>query len=160
MKTAPHPSHQWLQQLVGDWSYETEATMAPDQPPAKFHGTEHVRSLGDHWILAEGSGEMPGGGTATMLMTLGYNPPTQRFVGTWIGSMMSHLWIYDGELDAKGKVLILNTTGPNMAGDGAMAKYQDIIELKSNDHRTLTSRMQGEDGEWHQFMTAHYHRRH
>jgi hypothetical protein len=39
-----------------------------------------------------------------------------------------------------------------------MAKYQDIIEFITPDHRTLTSRMQSEDGAWHQFMFAHYRR--
>jgi hypothetical protein len=38
-------------------------------------------------------------------------------------------------------------------------RYQDVIELKSDDHRTLTSHMQGEDGTWQPFMTAHYRRR-
>ena len=39
-----------------------------------------------------------------------------------------------------------------------MAKYQDVIAFVSDDHRTLTSRMLGPDGQWHQFMQAHYHR--
>ena len=61
---------------------------------------------------------MPGGGPATTLMTLGYDPEKKRFVGTWIGSMMTHLWIYDGALDAAGKVLTLDAEGPSFAGDG------------------------------------------
>jgi hypothetical protein len=43
---------------------------------------------------------VPGGGLARMLMTLGYNPQTRRYTGTWVGSMMTHLWVYDGWLDA------------------------------------------------------------
>ena len=35
-----------------------------------------------------------------MIMTLGYDPQKKRFVGTLIGSMMTHLWVYDGALDA------------------------------------------------------------
>jgi hypothetical protein len=35
---------------------------------------------------------MPGGGAATMFLTLGYDPQRERYVGTWIGSMMTHLW--------------------------------------------------------------------
>jgi hypothetical protein len=34
-----------------------------------------------------------------------------------------------------------------------------VIEFKSDDHRVLTSHILGDDGEWHQFMTAHYRRR-
>jgi hypothetical protein len=155
----PQPQHRWLQKLVGEWTFEVEAEMGPDKPVDKSKGTESVRAVGDLWILGEGRGEMPGGGSATMLITLGYDVERKRFVGTWIGSMMAHLWIYDGELDAAERVLTLNAEGPSMAGDGKMAKYQDIIEFKSPRHRTLTSRMRGQDGQWKHFMTAHYHRK-
>ena len=62
------------------------------------------------------------------------------------------------ELDAAGKVLTLNVDGPSMAGDGKIVKYQDIVEVMSDDHRTLTSQMQMPDGTWSRFMTAHYRR--
>jgi hypothetical protein len=159
MHAEPQQEHHWLQKLVGEWAYESEALMGPDQPPAKFTGTESVRSLGGLWVLAEGQGEMPGGGTATMLMTLGFDPQRKRFVGTWIGSMMTNLWVYDGRLDAAGTVLTLDAEGPSMAGDGKTAKYQDVIEVKSADHRVLASQMLGDDGKWHRFMTAHYRRK-
>jgi Protein of unknown function (DUF1579) len=159
MNAEPQKEHQWLHKLVGEWTSESEATMEPGKPPEKFRGTESVRSLGGLWILAEGEGEMPGGGAATMMLTLGYDPQKKRYVGTWIGSMMTHLWVYDGALDAAERVLTLEAEGPSMAGEGKMAKYKDVIEFKSDDHRVLTSHMLGEDGQWHGFMTAHYRRR-
>ncbi|MBE9079093.1 DUF1579 domain-containing protein [Romeria aff. gracilis LEGE 07310] len=157
MKTEPQDEHQWLQKLVGEWTYETEAMMGPDQTPEKSTGTESVRSLGGLWILAEGQGEMPGcNDTATTMMTLGYDPQKQRFVGTFIVSMMSYLWIYEGELDTAQTRLTLNAEGPSMTEEGKMAKYQDIIEFINEDHRVLTSHVLSDDGQWHQFMTAHY----
>jgi hypothetical protein len=56
-------------------------------------------------------------------------------------------------------VLTLDSEGPSMKGDGTLAKYQDAIEVKSDDHRVLTSRVLGEDGKWTLFMTAHYRRK-
>jgi Protein of unknown function (DUF1579) len=158
MKSEPQKEHQWLQKLVGEWTLEGEATMEPGKPPAKCKGTESVRSLGGLWILAEGQGEMPGGGAATSMMTLGYDPQEKRYVGTWIGSMMTHLWVYDGALDADERVLTLAAEGPSMAAEGKMGKYKDVIEVMSDDHRVLTSHMLGDDDRWHQFMTAHYRR--
>jgi hypothetical protein len=158
MKIEPQKEHQWLQKLVGEWTSEAEAAMEPGKPSEKFKGTESVRSVGGLWIVAEGRGEMPGGGTATLMMTLGYDPQKQRYVGTWIGSMMTHLWVYDGTLDAAGRVLTLDAEGPSMVTEGKMAKYQDVIELKSDDHRVLTSRILGDDGAWRDFMTANYRR--
>jgi hypothetical protein len=159
MNAEPQSEHQWLQKLVGEWTSEAECAMGPDKPPETFKGTETVRSIGGLWTVGEGRGEMPGGGAATtMIMTLGYDPVRKRFVGTFIGSMMTHMWVYDGQLDAAGKVLTLDTEGPNFAVEGQMAKYQDIIEFKSDDHRVLSSRTPGPDGQWHTFMTAHYRR--
>jgi len=159
MKAEPQKEHQWLHTLLGEWTSEAEATMEPGKPPETFKGTESVRSLGGLWILAEGQGEMPGGGAATTMMTLGYDPQRQRFVGTWIGSMMTNLWVYDGGLDATERVLTLDAEGPDMAGEGKTAKYRDVIEFETDDHRVLTSHMLGDDGTWRQFMTAHYRRK-
>jgi hypothetical protein len=150
--------HYWLQKLVGEWSFETECSMGPGQPPSQFAGGESVRSLGGVWVLCEGRGETPGGGTGLTMMTLGYDLAKKRFVGTFIGSMMTNLWIYEGRLDASGKILTLDTEGPNFT-DGKMTKYLDIIEMKSDDHRVLSSQSLGEDGKWHRFMTANYRRR-
>lgn len=158
MKTEPEKGHHWLQKLIGEWVYEGEATMAPGQPAERFKGTESVQSLGSLWIQANGKGEMPDGDTAMTVMTLGFNPQTKRYVGTWIGSMMTHLWLYDGELDAAEKVLTLNAEGPAMNTPAAMAKYRDVIEIVNDDHRTLSSYMLGDDGEWHSFMRADYRR--
>lgn len=160
MSPAPQEEHQWLQQLVGEWTTEAQMAMAPEAGET-CKGTESVRSLGGLWILAEGRGEMPDGSSATMLMTIGYDPGKKRYVGTWVGSMMTHLWLYDGELDASRTVLTLNSEGPDMspgAAPGKLAKYKDVIEIKAADHRILTSYCLGADGKWQQFMTAQYQR--
>jgi hypothetical protein len=108
--------------------------------------------------MGEGSGAGPDGSTMTSIMTLGYDPQTKRFVGTFIASMMTHLWIYNGTLNANGKVLTLDTEGPDFSGGSNLVKYQDIIEFVSDDHRILKSQLVGPDGKWMQFMTAHYRR--
>ena len=128
MKGEPQKEHQWLQQLVGDWTYESDASMGPDKPSQKFRGTERVRSIGGLWIVAEGEGEMPGGGPAQMMLTLGYGPKKRKFVGTWLGSMMTDLWVYEGSLDEAGKVLTLATEGPDFSQEGKTAQYRERID--------------------------------
>lgn len=160
MKPAePQKEHLWLRRLVGEWTYEFEASMGPDQPVEKFTGTETIRSLGDLWFVGEGTAPMPGGGEGTTMITLGYDPQKGRFVGSWVGSMMTHLWVYDGELDEAEKVLTLHAEGPDMADGDKTVQYKDVVELRSDDHRVLTSHALGDDGEWHQFMEAHYRRK-
>jgi len=162
MQFEPEREHQWLKKLVGEWTYEVEAMMGPDKPAEKFTGSESGRSIGDFWVQCEGRGQMCDAGdtvgTAITVLTLGYDPQKKRFVGTWIGSMMSHLWVYDGSLDAAERVLTLNSEGPSFAAEGKLGKFKDVIEFESDDHRVLTSHMLGDDGTGQQFMTAHYHR--
>lgn len=159
MMAEPQAEHKWLEKLVGEWTCEGEGVMEPGKPPVKFESTETVRSIGGLWIVAEVHGEMPGCGPSTTIMTLGYDTHKERFAGTFVASMMTHMWIYDGSLNATAKVLTLDTEGPSMTAQGRMAKYRDVIEIKSDNHRVLTSHVLDEDGNWRQFMTAHYHRR-
>lgn len=150
--------HRWLGQLVGDWVYETTAVMGPDEPRATFKGSDQVRAIGDFWIVAEGVGEMPGGGTARMMMTLGYDPRRKRFVGTFIHAAMSFLWPYDGQLDAARRVLTLDSEGPAMHDPSKTARYRDVITLIDDGERTFSSMVQGDDGQWTEFMSTRYRR--
>lgn len=158
MHCEPTKEHQWLKKFVGEWTSESECAMSPDKPNEKFTGSESAHMVGDLWMVANGRGNMPGGGEATMVLTIGYDPETGKFIGTWFGSMMTTLWIYEGTLDPTGKILALHAEGPDMSQPGKTGKYRDSIEFKSDDHRVLTSAMLGEDGKWQQFMTAHYRR--
>jgi hypothetical protein len=152
--------HRWLQQFVGDWMFEVESQGPPGQPASRWQGIERVRPLGELWILCEGEGEMPGSGNAArMLMTLGYDPARERFVGSWVGSMMTHFWVYEGRRDQNGQSLTLDTQGPSMTGDGKLVRYREVIELHSADHRIMSSHMLNGAGEWHRFMTVRYRRR-
>lgn len=158
MNSKPQKEHEWLQKLVGEWTYEGDATMALGKPSERVTGTESVRSLGGLWVLCEGHGEMPGGGEAIMIITLGYDPVKTRYIGSFIGSMMTQMWIYEGELDSAAKVLTLNTEGPSFTDEGVMTKYRDVIEIKSDDHRVWSSSYLGDNKEWYVFMIANYRR--
>ena len=158
MKVDPQKEHAWLHRLVGDWTYAIEACMKPGEPAQKFTGTETVRSLGGVWIVAEGQGEMPGGGTGKTMLTLGFDTPSNRFVGTWVGSMMTYLWVYEGTLDAAEKVLTLACEGPAFDGEGTTANYKDVHTLISADERTLTGNVLGKDGKWTEMMICTYRR--
>lgn len=159
MKVEPRQEHAWLRRLVGEWVYEGEAPMRPGEPPMRFAGTETVRAVGEVWIVAEGRGAMPDGSPATTFLTLGYDPAKEHFVGTWLGSMMTHLWLYAGGLDATGKLLTLDSDGPDvMDGGTGLLRYQDVVEIVSEDERVLRSRVQGENGTWREIMATRYRR--
>jgi hypothetical protein len=147
----PTPHHKWLEKLLGEWESEMECG-----PGMTSKGTESFRTMAGLWYIGEGRSEMPGGAAATMTMTLGYDTLRAKYVGTWIGSMMSNLWVYDGKLE--GNKLTLSAEGPHFGEAGKLAQYRDVIEFVNDDHRTLTSFMLADDGKWNQFMQAQYHR--
>jgi hypothetical protein len=102
---------------------------------------------------------MPGGGEATMLLTLGYDPAKKKYVGTWVGSMMAYLWVYEGAVDAGGKALTLETEGPDCMGGGGTAKFREVMEMKGENERVFTSSTLGADGKWSTVMTSRYRRK-
>lgn len=156
MMTQPGKQHEWLRQLVGEWTSSGECVMGPDQPPMLSAGRETIRMVGDLWLVAESEVDAPGMGQMTAILTVGFDPAKNKFVGTWIGSPMANLFVYEGELDEKTNTLPLTTTGPNMTDPSKTATYQDVIEIKSPTERHFWSQMLGEDGKWHRFMTNKY----
>jgi hypothetical protein len=154
----PQKEHRWLMQMLGEWTMDGEMTMKPGDAPEKFTGTASVTAMGELWTLARGEMPTPDG-THTSLTTLGYDPQKKRFVGSFISSMMTNLWVYEGTLDAAGKTVTMDTEGPDFKTEGKLVKYQDLYEIRSPDHWILSSRMPGEDGKWNTFMTANYRRK-
>ncbi len=158
MFAKPQAEHQWLEKLLGEWTCEGECDMGPDQPKMKHTSKVSGRSLGGLWIMLEMTMPAPdGNGASTSVMSLGYDPELQKYVGTFFGSMMTNLWIYSGTVDASGKTLTLDTRGPKFEGSGQTG-YQDIIEWTGDDEWTLSSQFKLDDGSWKHFMTATHRR--
>lgn len=154
----PQKEHEVLKQFVGEWETEMEASMAPGEPPTKCKGTMSSRMIGEFWVVSEIDTEMMG---APMkgLQTIGYDPKAKKYVGTWVDSMMNHLWKYSGSMDEKSKTLTLEADGPSFTGEDKLGKFRDAYEFKSKDHIVMTSSMQGEDGKWVTFMTGNLKRK-
>jgi hypothetical protein len=152
LKVEPQAEHRWLKRLAGEWAGASD-TKDPDgntAPP----WTETGKMVGDIWVVLEGEGVM--GDPMYTRMQLGFDPNKGRFIGAWIGSMMTHMWVYEGSLD--GDVLTLDCEGPDFDVQGRTARYRDIIELHGDDRRVLRSEMQGQDGAWREIMRADYRR--
>ncbi|HVQ24542.1 MAG TPA: DUF1579 domain-containing protein [Planctomycetota bacterium] len=152
-EAAPTKQHAWLQQLVGEWSFTCKATM--QEQAFEMTGTESVRPVGGLWIVAEGRSTVAGQPMQSV-MSLGYQPEAQAFVGTWFDSSQSYLWSYKGALDDGRRTLTLDTEGPSFDTPGQTSRYRDAIELTDKDHKVLTSSVQQPDGSWRTFMRAEY----
>jgi hypothetical protein len=112
-------------------------------------GTLSVRPIGGLWI----QGDLREAGDPQLsVITLGFDPGRGRFVGTFVSSMQAAQWLYDGELDEATDVLVLDSEGESMAGDGSRALYHDIFELLGADRFVFRSETQTPAGEWVGFM--------
>jgi hypothetical protein len=149
----PEKEHQWLQKFVGEWTTISKGSMGPDQPPMECSGTIESRMIGDFWVVNEMQGN-PQGIPMRGLQTIGYDPVKKKYIGTWVDSMMNHMWMYEGSVDASGNKLTLEAEGPSFMGDGKVTKYRDAYEFKTPDHIIVSSSMLGEDGKWITFMTG------
>lgn len=154
----PTPEHEWLRRMVGEWTYEMNHE-EPGKPPVTVRGTGVTRAIGELWTISEGEGEMAPGDQSFMVTTLGYDKQKGKFVGTWLGSMMSYLWIYEGFLDDDRRVLTLESVGPSMTKPGEMGQYRDIITVIDEDYHTMTGNFLADDGTWNEMMVMHFRRK-
>ena len=155
--TKPVAEHEWLQHMVGEWKTEAEMMM-PNGESATGTGTETVTSLGGLWAYSEGRGEMPDGSVMDYKAGIGYDVSFKEYRGFWVASVSSHLWKYTGTMSADRKTLTLNCVGPHMLKDGETANYRDEHHIIDENHRTMTSYGQDDDGNWSQFMKVSYTR--
>jgi hypothetical protein len=155
--TKPLPEHAWLHKLVGEWRVESEMDMGP-AGMQQSQGRETVAMFGDLWVLGDGEGEMPDGGLMRYRSGIGFDVTFKEYRGFMVMSPSSHLWKYTCELSPDGRTMTMNCEGPHMWKDGETAQYRDVIEIEDDNHRTLTSYGQDDDGNWQQFMKARYTR--
>lgn len=151
------PEHELLKRFVGAWTSTSECTIAPGADPMKSSGKMVSRMLGERWVVSEMT---VGEGVAAVegILTIGYDPAEQKYVGTWTDNMQNRLWVYEGSYDEEKRTLMLDTTGPNITGEGEIIPYQDSYEFVSDDEIVMRSKAKGEDGEWVTFMTSQMRR--
>jgi hypothetical protein len=154
MDVKAQKEHAWLKQFQGEWVLEHDGS-SPEVADEQW--SERGRAFGDLWVVVEGQGQM-GGGNVQSLMSLGYDPAKQRFVGTYVGSKMANLWVYEGQLDEAGNALTLDSEGPDFEDPGQTAKYQDIYAFTGPNERTLSSRYLTPSGEWKPIMKMRFRR--
>ena len=152
MFAKPQPQHHWLDQLIGNWKIEHHCEM-PDGSRSKTDGKMHCRSLGGMWLISESEGVSPEGEAWSSIMTVGFDTVLQRFVGTFVGSMMSNVWHYQGDLDESQRRLPLECEGPKFDGAGT-CQYRDTIEIVDANRWLFTSEFQNDDGQWYKFLNG------
>ena len=138
-------SENWLDQLVGEWTYEAESI--PADPAHRRTGFETVVRKGA-WVIIE---------SLDYRFQLTHHPKTQTFTGDFVPWQHPQLWVYDGSLE-DGR-LHMRSRGPSFDVEGAETDYDDVFEILSPDERRLTGRLLGKDGAWRDFMVTNFRRK-
>jgi len=113
--------------------------------------------LGGFWLTYEYKGEMMG---APYIGhgTLGYDQQKQKYVGTWIDSMKSGLFLSEGTSDEHGKVFTMIAQG-YCDSQGKAIVMKQIMEVKDRNSWTLTFVAPNPDGKETATGTIEYKRR-
>lgn len=143
----PTAEHKWLEQFVGDWETTAKSEESPDVPSMTCEGTIKSQMLGGFWVVNRTTNKVQGM-EIEAVQSIGYDPKKKKYIGTYVDSVMSHMWIYEGTVDKTGKILTLEAEGPNMMEPGKTAMYRDIYEFKSKDEIIATAQYQDPSGNW------------
>ena len=99
----PGPPHKILANLTGSWTTKTRAWMEPDKPPIEGTGTCEQKMLFDgRYLQQEYTGEMMGS-PFTGINLIGYDNRTKKYVSTWIDSMSTGIYFFEGTAGADGR---------------------------------------------------------
>lgn len=157
----PQQEHRFLEKLLGDWVVTSATGMEGCDVPADTtqRWTETVRTLEGLWYVVEGRGWTPGGTPGSTLLTIGYDPALGQYVGSWVGSMMTTLWVYRGWVEPDGMTLTLEAEGPDFEDPQKTAIFHDVITFLDDDHRRFSGSIRQADGSFKTFMTNELERR-
>lgn len=127
----PTAEHRALIATQGTWT-GTMSMPLPDGTTMTARATETNTPIGAFWSQSTFSCEfmgMPYVGTGSM----GYNPKTKKFIGTWVDNMTSFLALMEGEMSSDGKTLTMSWDAPDETGK--------IVQHRSETQRTEDSYM-------------------
>ena len=148
----------WLQQLVGDWTYEFSTSDDSDHPGATASGTETVRAVGDVWVMLENRGIAADGSASHSITIVGFEPEKSRFAGSVAGTAVPVLFVYEGQVGEDGSSLVLETEGPAMTEGQEVDRYRDVIHILDENTRETSAQVLSDGGEWREFMRSRFRR--
>ena len=101
----PGEPHKTLGNLAGSWTTKTTAWMDSDKPPMEGTGTcEQKMLLDGRYLQQEYTGEMMGS-PFTGINLIGYDNHTKKYVSTWIDSMSTGIYYFEGTGSADGRTI-------------------------------------------------------
>lgn len=99
----PGEAHKLLAKMEGSWNTRTRSWTEPDQPPEESTGfCEQKMILGGRFLQQECTGQMMGN-KFTGIGVTGFDNHTRKYVSTWIDSMGTALYVFEGPVNPDGR---------------------------------------------------------
>jgi len=129
----PGAFHKLLAEMVGSWSVKSKWWMDPNEPPMESTGSsEQKMALGGRFLWQEFSGDMMGGLFAGIGFT-GYNNHTGKFVSTWMDTMGTGIFYFEGSAGGSGGKTITQTCNYDDPVRGTL-KWRHVTSIVDHNH--------------------------
>ena len=132
----PTEHHKVLMEDVGTWDAEMKIWMGgPDTEPMVEKGSETNRMLGGFWLISNFKGSF-GGMEFQGLGTFGYDPKTEKYVGSWMDSNSPNISHMEGTYDKSSKTMTMKMASTGM--DGQPQEGKSVTVRTGKDTRLFT----------------------
>jgi hypothetical protein len=103
----PSEGHAFLKNLTGSWTMTTKTWMDPKAEPEESTGTAESKLIfGDRYVQEDVKGTAMGQPFEGRSYT-GFNNASKKYQTTWIDTMGTGVYLFEGALDKTGKVLTM-----------------------------------------------------
>ena len=128
----PSEEHEIVMRDVGEWTVKGKMMMP--QGMQDFTAEEKVVAVGKFWTVSHYSSDIFGGlqGSSTM----GFDPKSKKFVGTWVDSFQPAPTKMEGSYDKETKTMTYATMGTGMDGKPMPGKI--VVQYKDENSHTFT----------------------
>lgn len=102
----PGEPHELLARMAGSWKTRTRSWMAPGTPPIDSEGSSEQKMILDgRFLYQEFTGDMMGAPFVGIGIS-GFDNHKQKFVSTWMDSMATGIFVFEGNADKDGRSII------------------------------------------------------
>lgn len=153
----PGPQHKQMASLAGTWMTKTKSWMDPSQPPMESTGTCEQKVLLDgRFLQQECTGDMMGqkfNGFGLMA----YDNYTKKYKATWMDSMGTGLYVFEGTGSADGKTINMTSSWEDPI-EGPM-KARTVTKIIDNNNQIFEMYGTGKLGKEIKMMEMTYTRK-
>jgi hypothetical protein len=153
----PGEPHKQMASMAGTWTTKTKSWMDPSQPPMESTGTCEQKVLLDGRFLQQDcTGDMMGQ-KFTGIGLMGYDNFTKKYKATWMDSMGTGIYVFEGTSSADGKTINMTSNWDDPI-EGSM-KVRTVTKIIDNNTQVFEMYGTGKAGKEIKMMEMTYTRK-